>query len=73
VYELFKVKKKGANSKHKHGFNSELEKVEKIGKNGKLVSIERIIDRDRNRYKEIIKDKDGKIIINKDEKLSEHR
>lgn len=53
--------------------NYESDSGKKIGKNGKLVSIERIIDRDSNYYKEVIKDKDGKVIVDKDEKLSEHR
>jgi len=39
---------------------------------GKLVSIERIIDRERDAYRETAKDEQGKISAEKREKLSEH-
>lgn len=39
---------------------------------GKLVSIERIIDRERDAYRETVKDEQGKISVEKHEKLSEH-
>ena len=74
AHVLLKLKKKGATSKHKKGRpDYELEEGKKTGKDGKLVSIERIIDRDSDRYQEIVKDENGKIIVDKDEKLSEHR
>ena len=40
---------------------------------GKLVSIERIIDRERDEYRETVKDEQGQVIVQKDEKLSKHR
>ena len=73
LLERMKLKARKPTSMHKkHRPDYELEQGRKIGKNGKLVSIERIIDRDSDHYKEIVKDKDGKVIVDKDEKLSEH-
>jgi len=40
---------------------------------GKLVSIERIIDRERDAYRETVKDEHEQVIAQKDEKLSKHR
>ncbi len=65
--------RKPTSTRKKRRPNYESDSGKKIGKNGKLVSIERIIDRDSNHYKEVIKDKDGNVIVNKDEKLSEHK
>ncbi|GAH73430.1 unnamed protein product [marine sediment metagenome] len=74
MFESVKLKAKKPSSTHKkHRSNYVLEQGKKIGKDGKLVSLERIIDRDSNHYKEIVKDKDGKVIVNKDEKLSKHK
>ncbi len=74
LVERMKLKARKPTSTHKKRRpDYELEKGKKIGKDGNLVSIERIIDRDSNYYKETVKDKDDKVIVNKEEKLSEHR
>jgi len=71
---LLKLGKKGAKSKrHKHRFDQEIVTGEKTGRNGKLVNIERIVDREQDLYKETVKDGHGQVIVQKDEKLSEHR
>ena len=61
-----------SSKKHGHGSYYTLKKGERIGKDGKSVSIERVIDRDSDHYTEVVKDKDGNVIVNKNEKLSEH-
>jgi len=72
-HEVLKLGKKGATSrKHKHKFDEEITAGEKVGKDGKLVSIERVIDRERDVYRETVKDEQGKISVEKREKLSEH-
>jgi len=74
AHGFLKLKKKGASSKHKKArADYELQQGERIGKDGKLVSIERVIDRDSEHYTEVVKDKDGNVIANKDERLSEHK
>jgi predicted nucleic acid-binding Zn-ribbon protein len=66
-------------SKHKkHRADYEFEEGEKLGRNGRLVHKKVIKDRERanspHSYQELVKDvKTGEIIVNKDEKLSEHR
>ena len=71
---LMKLKAYKPSSKHKKKrAANEIEKGGRIGRDGKLVSIERVIDRDSNRYKETIKAENGQTMVNKDEKLSEHR
>ncbi|MGB8706970.1 MAG: hypothetical protein WCD72_03335 [Dehalococcoidia bacterium] len=73
-HELLKLRKKGAASiKHKHRFDQEIVTGEKVGKDGKPVSIEQVVDREQDVYKETVKDEHGQIIVQKDEKLSEHR
>ena len=70
---LLKLGKKGAMSKkHKHKFDTEIVTGKKIGKDGKLVSIERVIEREQDVYKETVKDEQGQIEVEKREKLSEH-
>jgi len=70
---MLKLRKKGDTSrKHKHKPYEERTVGEKVGKDGKPVSIERIIDRERDVYTEIVKDEQGKAIVEKHEKLSEH-
>ena len=77
-YGLLKAKKIVTNSKHKHKSVYDLEQGKKIGKNGKLVDVKKIKDREHSNephsYIETVKDVEtGEIIVNKDEKLSEHR
>lgn len=73
-HELLKLRKKGAAArKHKHRFDQEIVSGEKVGKDGKPVSIEQVVDREQDVYKKTIKDEHGQIIVQKDEKLSEHR
>jgi len=70
---LLKLGKKGAKSKkHKRKFDEELVTGEKVGEDGKLVSIERIIDREQDVYMETVKDEEGQVIVRKNERLSEH-
>jgi predicted nucleic acid-binding Zn-ribbon protein len=75
--EYVGIKAKKQNSKHKKNrADYELEEGKKKGKDGKLVYKKRIVNREHpdlpNSYVEVVKDKDGKIIVNKSEKLSEH-
>jgi len=72
-HEGAKEKRYDPTKKHRHGSYYTLEKGERIGKDGKLVLIERVIDRDSDHYTEVVKDKDGNVIANKDERLSEHK
>jgi len=73
-HELLELRKKGvSSSKRKHKFDQEIKTGEKIGKDGKLISLERVIDRERDVYKETVKDEQAQIIVKKQEKLSEHR
>jgi len=73
-HEGLKLGKKGsAPRKHKHRFDQEILSGEKVGKDGKPVTVEQVIDRERNVYKKTITDEHGHVIVQKDEKLSEHR
>lgn len=73
-HELAKLRKKGAAStKHKHRFDQEIMTGERIGKNGKLVTIQQVVDREQNAYKKTVKDEHGQVVVEKDKKLSEHR
>lgn len=77
-HELLKLHKKGLDSKkHKHRFDQEIMSGERIGKDGKLVTIERFVDPEhaskQGSYKETVKDEHGQIIVRKAGKLSEHR
>ena len=66
--------KGGATSgKHKHRFDQEVTSGKRIRKDGRLVNIEQVIDREQNIYKKTIMDEHGEVIVQKDEKLSEHR
>jgi predicted nucleic acid-binding Zn-ribbon protein len=70
---LLKLGKRGAMpKKHKHKFDKEVVTGKKIGKDGRLVSIERVIDREQDAYKETVSDEQGQTEIEKNEKLSEH-
>lgn len=55
----------------------EFEEGKKKGKNGEMVYKKRIINREQpnliGSYIEVVKDKDGNIIVDKNEKLSEHK
>jgi predicted nucleic acid-binding Zn-ribbon protein len=77
-HELLKLGKKGLNSKkHKHKFDQEITSGERIGKDGKLLTIEQFVDRehasDPDSYKKTVKDGHGQVVVLKNEKLSEHR
>lgn len=73
-HALLKLGKKGAKSKkHKHKFDQEIMAGNRIGKDGKLVSIEQVIDREQDVYRKTIKNEHGQTIVQKYEKLSEHR
>jgi predicted nucleic acid-binding Zn-ribbon protein len=77
-HSRLKLRKKGLDSKkHKHRFDQEIISGERIGKDGKLVTIERFVDpehaSEQGSYKETVKDEHGQVIVQKDEKLSEHR
>jgi len=43
------------------------------GRNGVIVRIRRLIDRDNYRYRERVETQDGKLIVDKDEDLRQHR
>ena len=73
-----KIEKRKPGSKHKkHRPDYELTQGKKIGEDGKLVDKKVIMNREHpdspHSYIEIIKDKDGNVIVHKDEKLSKHR
>mgnify|MGYP001077808769 CR=1 FL=1 len=73
-HELSKLGKKGPSSpKRRHKFDQEIVTGEKVGKDGKAVSIERIIDREQDVYRETVEDEHGQIKVKKHERLSEHR
>ena len=73
-YELLKLREDGnALRKHNHRFCKETMTGERIGTDDKLVSIKQVVDRERDTYTKTIKDEHGRIIVQKDEKLSEHR
>ena len=76
--EYIGLSAKKPTSKHKHNrADYEFGEGKKIGKDGKLVYKKRIMNREHpdlpDSYVEVVKDKDGNIIVNKSEKLSEHR
>lgn len=72
--ELLKLGKKGAASgKHKHRFAQEIISGDRVGKDGKPITIEQIVDREQDVYKKTITDECGQVIVQKDEQLSEHR
>ena len=73
----FKAKAKSINSRHKSKrADHETEKGVKRGRDNTLVYKERVIDRNNpsivGSYRELVKDLDGNIIVDKTEKLSEH-
>jgi hypothetical protein len=76
--EYIGVKAKKPSSKHKRNrADYEFGEGKRIGKDGRLVYKKRVINREHpdlpGSYVEVVKDKDGKFIVNKSEKLSEHR
>ena len=75
-YIGLKAKKHGPEHKNNRA-DYEVEEGNKIGKDGKLVYKKRVLNRENpdlpGSYVETVKDKDGNIIVNKSEKLSEHR
>jgi uncharacterized C2H2 Zn-finger protein len=77
-YGYLKGEMKRPVSKHKNNrADYEFEEGKKMGKDGKLVYKRKVIDREHpdlpDSYVEYVRDKDGKVIVNKSEKLSEHR
>ncbi len=78
LHEYIGLKAKKPSSKHKKNrADYESEQGVKRGKNGKLVYKRKIVDREHpdlpDSYVEYVRDKDGNVIVNKNEKLSEHR
>ena len=78
LHEYNRLKAKKPASKHKKNRpDYELEQGKKIGKDGKLVDKTVIKDREHpdlpDSYVETVKDKNGNIIVDKHEKLSEHK
>jgi len=76
--EHLKGEIKKPSSRHKKGrADYEFEQGVIKGKNGKPVYIRKVIDREHpdspESYVEYVRDKNGNIIVNKSEKLSEHR
>jgi hypothetical protein len=72
IYGLTELKKKGEkNFSKNHDYEYEQITGERVGKNGILVSINRIIDRVKDFYKEVVI-KGNEVIRDKEEKLSEH-
>ena len=77
--EYIGIKAKKSSSKHKSNrADHEFAEGKKIGRDGKSVYKKLIRDREHpnsdNSYQELVKDaKTGKVIVDKHEKLSEHR
>ena len=71
-HSFLKLGKKGTSKKHGHKFDAEIITGKRVGKDGKLVNIEQIIDRDSDKYDKIVKDEQGQTIVEKDERLSQH-
>ena len=77
LHEHIGIKAKKTSSKHKKNrVDYEYEEGKKKGKDGELVYKKRVVNREHpdspNSYVEVVRDKDGNIIVNKSEKLSEH-
>ncbi|MBI4267996.1 MAG: hypothetical protein HY662_04340 [Chloroflexi bacterium] len=77
-HEYLKGEMKKPSSKHKKKrADYEFEQGVTTGKDGKLVYKRKVKDREHpdspDSYVEYVRDKDGNIIVNKSEKLSEHR
>jgi predicted nucleic acid-binding Zn-ribbon protein len=78
LHEYLKVEAKKPSSAHKkHRADYEFEQGVAKGRNGNLVYKRKVKDRENSdspgSYVEYVRDKDGNIIVNKSEKLSEHR
>lgn len=79
LYESHGLKAKKPTSRHskKNRVDYEFVEGERFGRNGRLVYGKTKKDREHpdlpDSYVETVKDKDGKIIIDKHEKLSEHK
>jgi hypothetical protein len=78
VYEHQKMGTKKTTSKHKNNrANYEQEQGTTFGKDGKLVFKIKVKDREHSdqpgSYQEYVRDQEGNIIVNKSEKLSEHK
>ena len=75
-YVHLEAKKQG--SKHKgNRADYEFGEGKKKGKDGEMVYKKRVVNREQTdlpgSYIEVVKDKDGNVVVNKNEKLSEHR
>ncbi len=78
LHDYLKGEMKKPSSRHKkHRADYEFEQGVIKGKNGKLVFKKKVMDREHpdspDSYVEYVRDKDGKVIVNKSGKLSEHR
>ena len=78
IHEYIGLEAKKPYSKHKKNrADYECEKGVKRGRNGKLVYKKIVRDREHpespDSYVEYVRDEEGNIIVNKTEKLSEHR
>jgi hypothetical protein len=78
LHEYIHLGAKKQGSKHNgNRVDFELGEGEKTGGDGELVYKKKVIDREHpdlpNSYQEYVRDKDGKILVNKNEKLSEHQ
>ena len=76
--EYIGIKAKKQSSKHKKNrVDYVFEEGKKKGKDGEMVYKKRVINREQpdllGSYIELVRDKDNNIIVNKNEKLSEHR
>ena len=69
-HEFIKEERFDPFKKHKHKSVYDLEQGKKIGKNGKLVDVKKIKDREHSNephsYIETVKDENGKIIVDKE-------
>jgi predicted nucleic acid-binding Zn-ribbon protein len=77
AHDCIGLEAKKPGTKHKKNrADYEEEKGVRKGKDGKLVFVRKIKDREHpelpDSYVEYVRDKDGNIIVNKSEKLSEH-
>ena len=73
AHVMLGIKKKGLERfSEKHEFEEEVLSGERIGRDGKPVFINQIIDRGRNYYKKFVK-QGNKVIKNIEEKLTDHK
>lgn len=66
----------GALEKRRPGFKGFLAKIwfgQRLGRDGRVVNRDALVDRENYRYRERVTTEDGEIIVDKDEDLREHR